>query len=145
MTTAAMRKLNVLIVDDDPSMVRLLESLLRKQLGDSAQLHVSTDAAAARQWLEEHCCDILISDIEMPELGGIELLRAAKVRNAWTQVVFVTGHSSVDRLTDALEWGATDYLLKPIDPDAMYEVVEQMRRRCERWHAAVVGTFAAMS
>jgi DNA-binding NtrC family response regulator len=136
------RKLNVLIVDDDPSMVRILQSLLTLQLNKSAQVHVETDARAARDWLDAHGCDILISDIEMPGLDGLALLRAAKTRNAWTQVVFITGHSSIDRLTEAVELGAADYLLKPLDREEIAEVVAQLARRCARWQSAMLGTFA---
>jgi DNA-binding NtrC family response regulator len=138
------RKLNVLIVDDDPSMVRILQSLLTLQLNKTAQVHVETDAEAARVWLEAHGCDILISDIEMPGLDGLGLLRAAKARNAWTQVVFITGHTSLDRLTEAVELGASDYLLKPLDREEITEVVAQLARRCARWQSAVLGTFATI-
>lgn len=142
MSVPTARKLNVLIVDDDPSMVRILQSLLTLQLNKSAQVHVLTDAEAARDWLEAHACDILISDIEMPGLDGLGLLRAATARNAWTQVVFITGHTSIDRLTEAVELGASDYLLKPLDREEIAEVVAQLARRCVRWQSAVLGTFA---
>jgi DNA-binding NtrC family response regulator len=103
---------------------------------------VATDAEAARDWLAAHSCDVLVSDIEMPGLDGLELLRIAKRRNVWTQVVFITGHSSVDRLIDAVALGATDYLLKPIDREEITEVVEQLCRRCARWQSAMIETFA---
>lgn len=144
MTPQTARKLNVLIVDDDPSITRMLHSLLTLQLGRSAHIDVLTDAEAARDWLDEHRCDILISDIEMPGLDGLGLLRAAKARNAWTQVVFITGHTSVDRLVEAVESGATDYLLKPLDREEIAEVVAQLARRCARWQSAVLGTFATV-
>lgn len=136
------RKLNVMIVDDDPSMVVLLRTYLAQQLGCTASLHVSTDAAAALDHLEFHGCDLLITDIEMPGLNGLTLLRAAKARNAWTQVVFITGHTSVDRLVEAIELGASDYLLKPLDRDELSEVVGQICRRLIRWESALLGTFA---
>ena len=142
MSLPTARKLNVLVVDDDPSMVRILQSLLTLQLNKSAQVHVETDGEAARDWLVTHRCDILISDIEMPRLDGLALLRAAKARNAWTQVVFLTGHTSIDRLTEAVELGASDYLLKPLDREEIAEVVAQLARRCARWQSAVLGTFA---
>lgn len=144
MTAQTARKLNVLIVDDDPSMTRLLQSLLTLQLGRSAQVEVLTDAVAARDRLVRNCCDVLISDIEMPGLDGLALLRAAKARNAWTQVVFITGHTSVDRLTEAVELGASDYLLKPLDREEIAEVVAQLARRCARWQSAMLGTFATI-
>ena len=143
MSDISARKLNVMIVDDDPSIVSLLNVMLNQQFSQAINLHNVTDARHALAWIETHCCDILISDIEMPGLDGLQLLKAAKSRNAWTQVVFITGHSSLDRLTEALEWGASDYLLKPIDVQEVVEVVGQLARRCARWQSAVLGTFAA--
>lgn len=143
MSEISARKLNVMIVDDDPSIVRLLNTLLKQEFGQGLNLHEATDAHEAQRWIENHCCDILISDIEMPGLDGLHLLKTAKGRNAWTQVIFITGHSSVDRLTEALEWGASDYLLKPIDRQEVLEVVGQLARRCARWQTAVINTFTA--
>lgn len=145
MNVATARKLNFLIVDDDPSMVRLLQSLLTKQLGERAEIHELTDAEAARDWLATHSCDVLISDIEMPGLDGLKLLRVAKACNVWTQVVFITGHSSVNRLVEAVALGAADYLIKPLDRDEIVEVVDQLCRRCARWQSAMIETFAVRS
>jgi DNA-binding NtrC family response regulator len=105
-------------------------------------VHVLTDPEAARDWLAAHSCDVLISDIEMPGLDGLELLRAAKACNVWTQVVFITGHSSVNRLIEAVALGAADYLIKPLDREEILEVVEQLCRRCARWQSALIETFA---
>lgn len=142
MKIASSRKLNVMVVDDDPIMAVLLQALLKQQLGGNANLHVMTNANAALQWLQSNSCDLLFSDIEMPGLDGLELLKVAKSRNAWTQVVFVTGHSSVDRLVEAIEFGATDYLLKPLNHDEFADVVSQLVKRFARWESAVIGTFA---
>jgi len=135
-------KLAILLVDDDPAMLRLLRTVLTLELHEEVELHTTADPLAALEWLEEHHCDILLSDIEMPELDGLEMLRAAKRRNAWTQVVFITGHSSLDRITAAVELGAADYLLKPIDRESLIEVVTQLCRRSARWQSAVIGTFS---
>ena len=59
----------------------------------------------------------------MPGPGGLELLRCAKRRNPCTQVLFLTGRSTLEALTDALELGATDYLLKPLDQAELISLV----------------------
>ena len=135
------RKLTLMIVDDDPSIVRLLRHALENRFADQIDVHVETSAPTALAWLDEHCCDLLISDIEMPGIDGLDILRHAKFRNAWTQVVFITGHSSLDRINEAVESGASDYLLKPIDRDELVDVVSQLGRRCARWQAALLSTF----
>ncbi|HUY93029.1 MAG TPA: response regulator [Pirellulales bacterium] len=140
MQTSMARKLNLLVVDDDASMVRLLTQVIERQLGERITVFGHTDSDQARRWLEENCCDLLISDLEMPGGGGLEILRFAKRRNAWTQVIFVTAHSTWDKITEAIEYGASDYLLKPIDHEELVAVLTQQYVRCARWQNAVLGT-----
>jgi DNA-binding NtrC family response regulator len=102
-----------------------------------------TDTGEARNWLEQNCCDILISDLQMPGADGLEMLRFAKRRNAWTQVIFVTAHSTWDKIAEAVEYGASDYLLKPIDLSDLVTLLNQQYVRCVRWQQAVLGTLAA--
>lgn len=139
------RQLNLLIVDDDPTIVRLVQSYLEKGLPDDLNLHTATSPAEAQSWLDKNCCDILVSDIEMPGISGLEMLSFARRRNAWTQVVFLTGHSTWDRIAEAIENGASDYLLKPIDRDELLEVISQTCSRMRRWQQALKGTFSALS
>ena len=137
------RKLNLLIVDDDVTVVRLLTRIVERQLGDKLSVCGLTDAKEAIDWLERNCCDILVSDISMPEIDGLEMLRHAKSRNAWTQVIFITAHSTWDRITEAVEYGASDYLLKPIDTEDFVTLLNQQYVRCARWQSAVLGTLEA--
>jgi len=141
------RKLNyqtkLLLVDDDPGMVRLLAKIIERSFGDRMTLHSLTDPKEARHWIEEHVVDILVTDLEMPGVNGLELLRCAKRRNPCTQVLFLTGHSTVDALTDALELGATDYLLKPLDQTELIELVGDAEKRLRRWREALAATLNA--
>lgn len=143
MQTRMARKLNLLVVDDDASVVRLLTQIIERQLGERIAVFGQTDSEHAKRWLEENCCDLLISDLEMPGGGGLEMLRFAKRRNAWTQVIFVTAHSTWDKITEAIEYGASDYLLKPIDQEELVAVITQQYVRCARWQNAVLGTLQA--
>ncbi len=133
-------KLNVLLVDDDPAIVRLVSHVLGEHFGDRITIAGQTDSAAALVWLDHNCCDLVLSDISMPGIDGLELLKAAKRRNAWTQVIFLTGHSTWERIDQAIESGASDYLLKPIDRRELIALVEQVAARCARWRSAVAET-----
>ncbi len=133
----------LLLVDDDPSIVRLLTTIIQRSLGDQIEVHASTDPAEAMRCLENNLIDILITDLEMPGIDGLGLLRAAKRANALTQVLFITGHSTLDALSDALELGATDYLLKPLDQAELLDLLGQSLRRLLRWKQALAGTLAA--
>jgi DNA-binding NtrC family response regulator len=137
------RKTKLLLVDDDPNMVRLLARVINRSFGDEMELQSLTDPTKARDAIERDLIDMLVTDLEMPGTSGLSLLRCAKRRNALTQVLFITAHSSLDALSDALELGATDYLLKPLDQSELVELLEQAQKRVRRWRQALAGTFAA--
>ena len=137
------RSATLLLVDDDPSMVRLLAKIIDRSFGDRVQLHSLTDAREARRWIDRNLVDILVTDLEMPGVNGLELLRCTKRKNPCAQVLFVTGHSTLEAVTDALELGATDYLLKPLDQTELIALVEDAERRLWRWREALAGTVAA--
>lgn len=138
------RKLSLLVVDDAPTIVTLVSKMLQASLGDVLEVTALSDPGEAKKFLDSYCCDIVLSDIEMPETSGLEILRLAKSRNAWTQVVFMTAHSSWDYLAEAIENGATDYLLKPIDRSELVSVVSQCASRVTRWQRALRGSLRAV-
>ena len=139
-----MRLLNhettILVIDDDPSMVRLLTKIIERSFGNGVRLHSLTDPNEACQWIERNLVDILVTDLEMPSINGLELLRWAKRRNPFSQVFFVTGHSTLESVVDAMEFGATDYLLKPLDQAELVALIEDAERRLRRWRQALAGT-----
>lgn len=139
MTT--LRKLNLFILDDDSALVRLAEKYLRSAFGDKLLLTTFSDPLAARRQIDDLGCDVLISDIQMPGLSGLEMLRIAKQRNAWTQVIFMTAYSTWDCIAEAIEAGASDYLLKPLDRTDLTRVVEQSCERLARWQKVVRETW----
>ena len=143
MTHALAHPTRLLLVDDDPSMVRLLAKLIARSFGDRMELHSLMNAAEARVWIEHNLVDILVTDLEMPGVSGLGLLRSVKRKNPCAQVLFITGHSTIEALTDALELGATDYLLKPLDQAELIALVEDADKRLRRWREALAGTVAA--
>ncbi len=134
------RKLNVLIVDDSPTILRMVSDALQAQFGKEIEVTALTDPQEVVPLLDHYCCDILLSDVEMPGCSGLEVVAAAKRRNVWTQSVIMTAHSTSDRLAAAMDAGACDYLLKPVQRTNLLEVVSACIRRAQRWHRALRGT-----
>ncbi len=130
-------KFKMLVLDDDPSMVRLLRKVIDREFGDQLDLTDLTDPVEARKWIEENAPDIVLTDLEMPQVCGLEILRCSKRRNVRSQVLLLTGQSNTESLLDALELGAIDYLIKPIDQQELTELLTQSFARITRWKNAM--------
>src|SRR5687767_918787 len=86
------------IVDDDPTIPPVLANLLEQEFGANLNIKCFDDPRLAGQSLEDEGCDILLSDIEMPAMDGLALLKIARNTNTWTQIVFMTAQSTWSRL-----------------------------------------------
>jgi two-component system response regulator YesN len=126
----------ILVIDDDDAQVRLLAKVVGRAFGSRADLTALIDATEALVWIERSKPDLVISDLEMPGASGLQILRATKRRNPIAQVILLTGKSSMSALREALQGGAADYLLKPLDADTLAEVMQQAIERVERWRRA---------
>lgn len=131
----------LLLVDDDLLQARYLLHVLRDRLPERFQLHLVTDPRTALERVEATGVDLLVTDLDMPEIDGLALLRAAKLRNSAVQTIMLTAASTSEALLEALDLGAADYLLKPVDPALLVALVEQAEQRLQRWRTALLGTF----
>ena len=131
----------LVLVDDDVDMLRLLTKVIDGSFAEQIEIESLTDPNEARIRLQDGGVDILVTDLEMPGISGLELLRCAKSRNATTQVLLITGHSTRGALLNALEFGATDYLLKPVDRTELVELIQETLDRQQRWRQALLGTW----
>jgi two-component system response regulator HydG len=116
----------VLIVDDE----KLTRVTLEVQLTDEGfAVHTATNGFEALEQLEAHDIDVVVTDLRMPSMDGLELLQA--VRQKWpdTAVVFITAFGTVASAVDAMHGGAADYLTKPLDAE---ELVIRVRRLIQR-------------
>ncbi|WP_425616225.1 response regulator [Anatilimnocola sp. NA78] len=135
------RKLNLILVDDDAAITRLAERFIASEFSGRLNMQVFNDARLAKEAIDANSCDILLSDIQMPQVNGLQMLKYAKQRNSWTQVVFMTAHSTWDYIAEAMEIGATDYLLKPLERRDLIHVLEQTCDRVTRWQQVVRATW----
>ena len=114
MEIGGMRMYSLLIVEDESLVRRGLTSLIDyKQLGIS-NVQEAENGKQAWEIIQQHQPDILLTDINMPQMDGITLAQKVKLHYPHTHIVFLTGYDYVDYLLSALKLGADDYLLKPI-------------------------------
>ena len=106
----------ILVADDERSLRELLAIVLRRE-GYDVQLAESGDTALAA--LKRGPVDLLISDIKMPDMSGVEVLRAAKASDASVPAIMMTAYASTETAVEAMRLGACDYLIKPFDLDEL--------------------------
>ena len=99
----------ILIVDDEPEMRIALETTLQRE---SYQLVCAEDGKQALDQFEGQKFDMVLTDVRMPKLTGLELLRAVKERSPQTPVVMMTAYGTIDNAVEAMKEGAFDYLIK---------------------------------
>jgi DNA-binding response OmpR family regulator len=106
---------HVLVIDDDPSIVRVLGRLLR---GDGYAVDSANDGPAALAVIEYRVPALIILDASLPSIGGIAFCRQLRAMavTADTPIIFVTGMDTVERRTQAMDAGANDFVGKPFDP-----------------------------
>jgi len=102
--------MNVLLADDE----RSIAVTLRDDLEEAGhEVTVVADGKRAGEQLKDHKFDLLITDIRMPGMDGIELLKAAKEIDSSIEVIVITGHGTIETAVEAIRHGAYDYVLKP--------------------------------
>ena len=112
-TGAALR---VLVVDDEQSMRDMLRIVLRR---DGYEVAVARDGREAIELLQKQPVDLLLSDIRMPDVSGVDVLRAAKDINREIVAIMMTAFASTDTAVEALRLGANDYFTKPFSMDEL--------------------------
>ncbi len=115
-----MPTLRVLIVDDEEELVSALVERLNLRGFEARGV---TDGARALAFLESQECDVVLLDLKMPGLGGLEVIKRIKDLNPGPEVVLLTGHGSVKSVEEGMALGAFDYLMKPVKIDNLIRIL----------------------
>ena len=152
-----MPEARILVVDDEPGMLEVCMDILQK-LGD-VRIELEQHSARAAERLATESWDLLVSDVRMPGLGGIELLQRARETDPHLAVLMLTAYPSVETAVHSMKLGAADYVTKPFLPDDLLATARRLlevkrlrdenqllRRQVERPHAfgEMIGQSPAM-
>lgn len=129
---------NVLVVDDEVEILRTLKSYLSL---NGFKVTVAKDAQTAFEVVESGKVHIVLTDISMPGMNGIDLLEKIRAYDFSIQVIIMTGFSTFKTTLQALELGATDYILKPFeDLDEVVRIINISVDRLRRWEKVLAGS-----
>ena len=121
-----MEKFKVLIVDDE---LDFLETIIKRLRARNIEVSGVESGYLALEALDSRNPDVIILDVKMPGMDGIETLKEIKKKKPLTEVIMLTGHASVESGIQGMQLGAFDYLMKPI---ALDELLEKVRQAYER-------------
>jgi DNA-binding NtrC family response regulator len=119
-----MKNIITLVLDDDVRMAQLVGDILKQ---DRMTTLISNDSREALQLLEHNRIDMVITDLKMPHVSGLEVLEQAKRSNPSCVVIIITGYGSIESAIEAVKRGAYDYLEKPFEPDALLVLIKRAR------------------
>ena len=108
--------LRVLIVDDEAELVSAIVERLNLRGFEAKGI---TTGAEALAYLADTQCDVVLLDVKMPGIGGLEVIKRIKEEHPGLAVILLTGHGSVQDVEKGMELGAFDYLMKPVDIDVL--------------------------
>ena len=116
----------ILIVDDEDIIVRLLSMSLRS---DGYETLTAGNGQEALEVFKAQSPDIVVTDIKMPVMDGLELLKKIKEIDADNEVIIVTGHGDIDSTITALQYGASDFINKPVRDEALAIALERAKAK----------------
>ncbi len=120
--------LDILFVDDEPTIRLAMGDVLRAA---GHRVFIANDGAAALAEARRRAFDVVVSDVRMPHMDGLELFRRLRVETPATDVILMTANADVRDAVEALKNGASDYLLKPFEAEELLARLQQLARRRE--------------
>ncbi|MFO0598612.1 MAG: sigma-54 dependent transcriptional regulator [Myxococcaceae bacterium] len=118
----------ILVVDDEANLRKVLAAILRK---DGYEVAVAEDGEQAMAEFEKNGADVIISDLVMPKLGGMDILTRVRAARQDVPVIIITAHGTVDSAVEAIKLGAFDYITKPFEHAEIRAVVAKAARTQE--------------
>ena len=113
----------ILIVDDEPDLLLLLKIILTEKT--DYKVLTTIDPHQAIDWCRKYHADLLISDLRMPEIGGIELLKIVKEIDPKLALIIITAFGTVESAVEAMRHNAFDYITKPFRKEQILTTVEK--------------------
>lgn len=118
---------NVLLVDDEADF---LETLLKRMKKRNVNVKGVKSGEEALEFLKQNPVDVVVLDVKMPGIDGIQTLREIKKTYPLIEAIMLTGHASLEVAIEGMELGAFDYLMKPIDiDDLLYKIQDAYEKK----------------
>ena len=132
MNTEKKNTYRVIIVEDEPLECMVLEDILKARYPEIEKITTAANGIDALKMAQEYMPDILLVDINIPVISGLEVIRQLHRHQFEGEILIVTAYDSFQYAKEAMRYGAVGYLLKPIQDQELYEYMEQCMKRIDR-------------
>jgi DNA-binding response OmpR family regulator len=122
------KKVNILLVDDEEESLETLSDILQEKGFDTETAKTGKEALAKAK---ERFFNIVLLDIKLPDMTGIEVLKALRGKHLSTMIIMITANATVQNAIDANNFGAGAYLVKPIEPEALFQAIKDCLKKQE--------------
>ena len=116
----------LLIIDDEHNMRHMLSTMLRKT---DYMIDTAADGTEGLAMISQQFYDVILCDLKMPKMGGIDLLKTAGVKLAETTVIIMSAYGTIDTAVEAMKLGAYDYISKPFKSDELFLALKKAEER----------------
>ena len=123
------QKIQIMVLDDEEIVGKRLKTALEKS---NFEVEIFQESPKAVARISEKEFDIVVTDVRMDEIGGMEVLERVLERSARTKVILITGYATVEVAREALTRGAFDFIAKPFKPDALRDVIFKAVKELDR-------------
>lgn len=131
---ASSEKIKIMIVDDEEEIQKSIERFLTFQPEfQNVEIIKASTFNQALEKQESFNPQVILQDINLPDGNGLQFIQLVKKKCPYVQFIVITGASDLSRVTDALSFGATDYIRKPIDMESVASIISEAIRRYGRW------------
>lgn len=129
-------EIKLLLVDDEEEILNLLRKYLEK--AGFTNIYTINDPEKALEMMQKDLYKIVLLDIKMPKMDGIELLQKIKDVNPLCNIIMVTAYSDLNNVVECIAKGAVDFISKPFKMKEIVEVVSQAHERINRWKDVII-------
>lgn len=121
--------MRLMLVDDEKRFLSTMQKLLKKKEYD---VTTASSGLEALEQLRQKDFDVVVLDVKMPGMDGLEVLKVIKTEFPLTEVIMLTGHATVESAVDGLKCGAIDYLMKPTSVEELIQKAEEAYSKRQR-------------
>ena len=126
--------IRVMIVEDEPHAIRRLQRLIERNATDFQVVATAFDGRDALEQMERIECDVEFTDMRMPVMDGVELMQIMSERYPGCMRVVLSGYQDFEYMSSAVRTQAIDYLLKPLEEEALTRLLDRIREKYAQTH-----------